>query len=62
MSSGLIFGTSFGLYYALKSSVNASDLELHPPSYPWPHKGFLKSFDHKRCPYFNQSILDLTFI
>lgn len=30
----------------LQQSVKASDLELHPPTYPWSHGGFLSSLDH----------------
>ena len=43
--------------YALNESVKASDLELHPPKYPWSHTGFLggflKAFDHARYSLFN---------
>ncbi|XP_015781432.1 cytochrome c1-2, heme protein, mitochondrial [Tetranychus urticae] len=28
-----------GLAYSLNESVKAIDLNLHPPKYPWPHKG-----------------------
>ncbi|XP_054166354.1 cytochrome c1, heme protein, mitochondrial-like [Oppia nitens] len=45
-TSGVLGGASIGLYYVLNESVKASDLELHPPSYPWPHNGFIKSLDH----------------
>lgn len=31
---------------ALNNAVHASDLLLHPPSYPWSHGGFFNSFDH----------------
>ncbi|XP_061689872.1 cytochrome c1, heme protein, mitochondrial [Syngnathoides biaculeatus] len=35
-----------GLALALHRSVKASDLELHPPTYPWSHAGPLSSLDH----------------
>ncbi|XP_077581574.1 cytochrome c1, heme protein, mitochondrial [Stigmatopora nigra] len=35
-----------GLALALQRSVKASDLELHPPNYPWSHGGPLSSLDH----------------
>lgn len=37
-----------GLAWALHKAVNASELELHPPSYPWSHGGFLTALDHSR--------------
>ena len=30
------------------SPISASDLELHPPAYPWSHNGMLDSLDHAR--------------
>ncbi|KAH9362422.1 hypothetical protein HPB48_020168 [Haemaphysalis longicornis] len=36
-----------GVIYALNESVKASDLELHPPKLPWPHKeSWISSMDH----------------
>ncbi|XP_057701639.1 cytochrome c1, heme protein, mitochondrial isoform X2 [Corythoichthys intestinalis] len=35
-----------GLALALHHSVKASELELHPPNYPWSHAGPLSSLDH----------------
>jgi len=35
-----------GLGVALQTAVWASDLELHPPKYPWSHNGLLASLDH----------------
>ncbi|CAH3042442.1 unnamed protein product [Pocillopora meandrina] len=32
--------------YILQPTVDAAELELHPPHYPWAHKGFLSSLDH----------------
>lgn len=37
-----------GLALMLQQSVRASDLELHPPQYPWSHAGPLSSLDHAR--------------
>lgn len=37
-----------GLAWALHRAVNASELELHPPSYPWGHGGLLTALDHSR--------------
>lgn len=33
---------------ALAQPTFAGDLVLHPPSYPWNHKGLLQSLDHAR--------------
>ncbi|CAG2116885.1 unnamed protein product, partial [Medioppia subpectinata] len=47
-TTGAVAGVgAIGLYYALDQSVKASDLELHPPAYPWSHNGFIKGFDHQ---------------
>lgn len=35
-----------GLALMLHQSVKASDLELHPPQYPWTHSGPLSALDH----------------
>jgi len=35
-----------GLGIALQTAVSAGALELHPPSYPWSHAGYLSSLDH----------------
>uniref|UniRef100_A0A2K6MT33 Cytochrome c1 n=1 Tax=Rhinopithecus bieti TaxID=61621 RepID=A0A2K6MT33_RHIBE len=43
---GMLAAGGAGLAVALHSAVSASDLELHPPSYPWSHSGFLSSLDH----------------
>ncbi|XP_054167095.1 cytochrome c1, heme protein, mitochondrial-like [Oppia nitens] len=45
-AGSVLAGGCGGLYYALNESVNAADLELHSTPYPWPHNGFLQSFDH----------------
>lgn len=37
---------AIGLGVALQTAVVASDLELHPPTYPWSHNGMLSSLDH----------------
>ena len=29
-------------------SISAADLELHPPKYPWNHKGLFSALDHQR--------------
>ncbi|PWA13865.1 hypothetical protein CCH79_00019213 [Gambusia affinis] len=36
---GVVAGGGAGLALMLHQSVKASDLELHPPSYPWSHAG-----------------------
>lgn len=46
---GMLAAGGAGLAVALHSAVSASDLELHPPSYPWSHRGLLSSLDHTRC-------------
>ncbi|XP_063306290.1 cytochrome c1, heme protein, mitochondrial [Pelobates fuscus] len=43
---GVIVAGGSGLAFALHQSVKASELELHPPNYPWSHNGFLSSLDH----------------
>ncbi|MEE6462949.1 hypothetical protein FKM82_005707 [Ascaphus truei] len=45
---GVLVAGGTGLAFALHRSVKASDLELHPPNYPWSHNGFLSSLDHSR--------------
>ncbi|XP_008569925.1 PREDICTED: cytochrome c1, heme protein, mitochondrial [Galeopterus variegatus] len=43
---GMLAAGGAGLAVALHSAVSASDLELHPPSFPWSHRGLLSSLDH----------------
>ncbi|XP_005814204.1 cytochrome c1, heme protein, mitochondrial [Xiphophorus maculatus] len=43
---GVVAGGGAGLALMLHQSVKASELELHPPSYPWSHSGPLSSLDH----------------
>ncbi|XP_064156496.1 cytochrome c1, heme protein, mitochondrial-like [Anguilla rostrata] len=43
---GLLTAGGTGLALMLHQSVKASDLELHPPSYPWSHGGLMSSLDH----------------
>ncbi|XP_014882150.1 cytochrome c1, heme protein, mitochondrial isoform X1 [Poecilia latipinna] len=43
---GVVAGGGAGLALMLHQSVKASELELHPPSYPWSHAGPLSSLDH----------------
>ncbi|KAE8599885.1 hypothetical protein XENTR_v10017382 [Xenopus tropicalis] len=43
---GILVAGGSGLAFALHQSVKASELELHPPSYPWSHNGLLSSLDH----------------
>ncbi|XP_041946328.1 cytochrome c1, heme protein, mitochondrial isoform X2 [Alosa sapidissima] len=43
---GVLTTGGVGLALALNQSVKASDLELHPPSYPWSHAGLVSSLDH----------------
>lgn len=45
---GVVTVGGAGLAWALQRSVNASELELHPPSYPWSHNGLLTALDHSR--------------
>ncbi|RWS25187.1 uncharacterized protein B4U80_02441 [Leptotrombidium deliense] len=47
VTSGVV-GTGFiGLAFALNESVKASDLTLHPPSYPWWRNGLFSGLDMK---------------
>ncbi|KAG4301680.1 hypothetical protein PCK1_002165 [Pneumocystis canis] len=44
LSSALLY------YHIYNNPIKAMTLEehgLHPPKYPWPHKGFLSSYDHR---------------
>uniref|UniRef100_A0A6I8NJK1 Cytochrome c1, heme protein, mitochondrial n=1 Tax=Ornithorhynchus anatinus TaxID=9258 RepID=A0A6I8NJK1_ORNAN len=43
---GVLAAGGAGLAVALHTAVAAGDLELHPPSYPWSHRGFLSALDH----------------
>ncbi|XP_075067680.1 cytochrome c1, heme protein, mitochondrial [Mixophyes fleayi] len=43
---GVVVAGGAGLVLALHKSVKATDMELHPPSYPWSHGGMLSSLDH----------------
>lgn len=43
---GVIGGGAGALVFAIDRSVKASDLELHPPKYPWNHRGYFQSLDH----------------
>nr|XP_057911438.1 cytochrome c1, heme protein, mitochondrial [Doryrhamphus excisus] len=43
---GVVTAGGAGLAMMLHQSVKASDLELHPPNYPWSHAGPLSSLDH----------------
>lgn len=45
---GVLTTGGVGLALALQQSVKASDLELHPPNYPWTHNGLVSSLDHAR--------------
>ncbi|XP_078542756.1 cytochrome c1, heme protein, mitochondrial-like [Lissotriton helveticus] len=43
---GVLAAGGAGLALALHRSVKASDLELHPPKYPWSHNGPFSALDH----------------
>ncbi|KAM9365790.1 cytochrome c1, heme protein, mitochondrial [Pholidichthys leucotaenia] len=43
---GVVTAGGTGLALMLHQSVKASELELHPPQYPWSHGGILSSLDH----------------
>lgn len=46
---GVLTAGGAGLALALHTAVNAGELELHPPNYPWSHNGMLSALDHSRC-------------
>lgn len=46
---GVVTAGGASLALMLHQSVKASDLELHPPNYPWSHAGPLSALDHARC-------------
>ncbi|KAG2461531.1 CY1 protein, partial [Polypterus senegalus] len=43
---GVLTAGGVSLALALHHSVKASELELHPPNFPWSHSGMLSSLDH----------------
>ncbi|XP_061463196.1 cytochrome c1, heme protein, mitochondrial isoform X2 [Rhineura floridana] len=43
---GVLTAGGAGLALALHTAVSAGELELHPPKYPWSHRGMLSSLDH----------------
>eukprot|EP00118_Oscarella_pearsei_P025399 m.308120 g.308120 ORF g.308120 m.308120 type:complete len:304 (+) comp43412_c0_seq1:93-1004(+) len=44
---GLVGAGSLAALYGVSSlQVNAEELELHPPNYPWSHKGPFSALDH----------------
>ncbi|XP_060099102.1 cytochrome c1, heme protein, mitochondrial [Heteronotia binoei] len=43
---GVLTAGGAGLALALHTAVNAGELEMHPPQYPWSHAGLLSSLDH----------------
>ncbi|XP_008282242.1 cytochrome c1, heme protein, mitochondrial [Stegastes partitus] len=43
---GVVTAGGAGLAMMLHQSVKASELELHPPNYPWSHGGPLSALDH----------------
>ena len=45
---GALAAGGFATGYILQPSVGAAELELHPPHFPWDHRGFLSSLDHAR--------------
>lgn len=45
---GVLTTGGAGLALVLHQSVRASELELHPPNYPWSHNGLLSALDHAR--------------
>ncbi|CAH1399487.1 unnamed protein product [Nezara viridula] len=45
-SLGILTGGTGMLIYALEKSLQAGDLELHPPKLPWSHSGYFQSLDH----------------
>ncbi|XP_067125669.1 cytochrome c1, heme protein, mitochondrial [Centruroides vittatus] len=45
-TTGVLTTGAAGVIYALNESVKAAELELHPPKYPWSHKGLFSSLDH----------------
>lgn len=53
---GVVTAGGAGLALMLHQSVKASDLELHPPSFPWSHGGPLSSLDHARFDFCLRSV------
>lgn len=45
---GVLAAGGLATGYILQPSVHAAELELHPPHFPWDHKGLLSSLDHAR--------------
>ncbi|RXM92852.1 Cytochrome c1, heme protein, mitochondrial [Acipenser ruthenus] len=55
---GVLAAGGASLALALHHSVKASELELHPPNYPWSHGGMLSSLDHARLCRANEPLCD----
>ena len=71
---GVLAAGGLATGYILQPSVHAAELELHPPHFPWDHKGLLSSLDHARyspvynvaqneviCKVFSKIYLEITF-
>ncbi|NWU70605.1 CY1 protein, partial [Pterocles burchelli] len=43
---GLLVAGGGGLALALRSALDAGELEMHPPAFPWSHGGALDALDH----------------
>ncbi|XP_071785334.1 cytochrome c1, heme protein, mitochondrial-like isoform X2 [Asterias amurensis] len=43
---GVLAAGSAGIATALHMSVNAEEIDLHVPKFPWSHNGLFNSFDH----------------
>ncbi|XP_042910514.1 cytochrome c1, heme protein, mitochondrial isoform X2 [Parasteatoda tepidariorum] len=46
MVSGLAIAGAAGVALALKETVSAGEVVVHPPKHPWSHSGPLSSLDH----------------
>jgi len=56
---GALTASAVGLGVALELSVAADVGDLHPPKFPWSHKGLFDSFDHASMRRGYQVTIDL---
>lgn len=54
---GVVTAGGAGLALMLHQSVKATDMELHPPNFPWTHAGPLSSLDHARYDFVSRACL-----
>ena len=51
LAFGAVAAGGLAAGYILQPEVYAEELELHPPKFPWTHRGAFSSLDHARYGY-----------